>query len=401
MTFGESMEEIDTLTLQAFESSDLTPIVSQVIDQPKIDSLDWQVTPVSGMGGGKASGAVGLYRLNGIAEAGGSSYPWSVIVKSFIRTSLAEAGRDTIQDPASWNYWAREKLAYQSGILNDLGGNLVAPRFFGVTETPNGESWVWLQDVQETVKTWSMSRYGLAARHLGQFNGTYLVNRDLPEEQPWMYPGRTAEWVKVAEAMFPDLRQYAETASGQRWLSRQTLKRMQMLFPKVPSLIAFLDRLPICLCHHDAFRRNLLAQDLPGEDPKTFAVDWSMFGYGGVGQETGITTAISLVWMEFDGSQAKELDQLIFESYLDGLRDVGWQGDIRLARFGYTATAALSMGLSWLTFMGTALSSDEGVRGIESDFDYPIDDIFAQWASVLPFLLDLSDEALQLMVEIG
>jgi len=396
------MDEIDTLPLQALERSDLTPIVSQVIGNPNINSLDWQVTPVSGVYGGKSAGTVGLYRLSGVAEAGGESYPWSVIVKSFNSTSFPEVGRDTIQDPAAWNYWAREKLAYQSGMLSDLGGNLVAPRFYGVTEAHNGECWVWLQDVQVTVKTWSMDRYGLAARHLGQFNGTYLVSRALPEEQPWMYPGRTAEWVKIAEPVFPDLWQYAETASGQRWLSQQTLERMQRLFPKVPSLIAFLDRLPICLCHHDAFQRNLLAHDLPDEDPKTFAVDWSMFGYGRVGQETGITTAVSLVWMEFDGSQAKELDQLIFESYINGLRDVGWHGDIRLARFGYTTTAALSIGLSWLTFMGAnGISSEEGERGIESDFGYPIDDILAQWASVLPFLLDFGDEALQLMEEIG
>jgi hypothetical protein len=323
-----------------------------------------------------------------------------LIGKGFIQTSLTVAGRDTIQDPAAWNYWAREMLTYRSGMLSDLGGNLVAPHFYGVTETLNDEYWVWLEDVQETIKTWSMARYGLAVRHLGQFNGTYLVSRSLPEEKPWMYPGRTAEWVKVAERMFPDLQQYAETTSGQRWLSRQTLERMGRLFPKVPSLIAFLDRLPTCLCHHDAFRRNLLAFDLPGEDPKTFAVDWSMFGYGRVGQETGITTAVSLVWVEFDGSQAKELDQLIFESYINGLQDVGWHGDIRLARFGYSITAALSMGLSWLTFMGTALSSDEGVRGIESDFGHPIEEILAQWATVLPFLLDLGDEAIQLMEEI-
>jgi hypothetical protein len=201
--------------------------------------------------------------------------------------------------------------------------------------------------------------------------------------------------------MFPSLQQYAQTVRGQRWLSRQTLERLEALFPKVPSLIAFLDRLPICLCHHDAFRRNLLARDLPGEDAKTYAIDWSMFGYGRVGQETGITTAVSLVWMEFDGSQAEELDQIIFESYVDGLRDAGWHGDIRSARFGYTTTASLSMGLSWLTFMGAnGISSEEGERGIESDFGYPIDDILAQWASVLPFLLDLSDEALQLMEEI-
>lgn len=37
---------------------------------------------------------------------------------------------------------------------------------------------------------------------------------------------------------------------------------------------------------------------------------------------------------------------LIFAGYLAGLRAAGWQGDERLARFGFTANAALKVGIA-------------------------------------------------------
>jgi len=101
-------------------------------------------------------------------------------------------------------------------------------------------------------------------------------------------------------------------------------------------LLALLDRLPVCLCHHDAFRRNLLARDGISAEAQTVAIDWSMVGYGGVGEEVGITTAVDLSWLEVSGDQAGELDRIIFEAYVDGLRAAGWQGDVRLTRLEYT-----------------------------------------------------------------
>ena len=39
------------------------------------------------------------------------------------------------------------------------------------TEHPNDEWRIWLEDIQETPKTWTVERHGIAARHLGQFTG--------------------------------------------------------------------------------------------------------------------------------------------------------------------------------------------------------------------------------------
>ncbi|MCB0084638.1 MAG: hypothetical protein KDE47_27045, partial [Caldilineaceae bacterium] len=51
--------------------------------------------------------------------------------------------------------------------------------------------------------------------------------------------------------------------------------------------------------------------------------------------------AATLKFIFADATRLAELDQTIFAGYVDGLRDVGWQGDERLVRFGFTALTAL------------------------------------------------------------
>jgi hypothetical protein len=390
------------LSLETLQSAELAPIVAHVIDNPHIDFLDWRVHPVSGVGGSEMSGGLGLFRLIGSAQAAGQVYPWSVIVKIVSGSSSSGDPNDTSHISSAWNYWKREILAYRSGILSGLAGNLVAPRCYSVTEHPNDEWRIWLEDVRETPTTWTLKQHGITARHLGQFNGSYLAGQILPLEQPWMYRGRARDWITFATSLLEEFQHYARSAPGQRWLTEQTVERMQRLLVNHQSLVTLLDRLPVCLCHHDAFRRNLMMRHGGNTEAQTVAIDWSMLGYGRVGEEIGITTAVGLSWLEVAGDQAQELDRIVFESYVDGLRDAGWQGDVRLARFGYTMTAALVTGVAWAMIMGAVvMSTDEGARGLTSVIGAPLDDILAQWATVQPFLLDLGDEALRLVDELG
>ena len=100
----------------------------------------------------------------------------------------------------------------------------------------------------------------MAACHLGQFNGAYLVDRPLPAQQLWMYRGRARDWSAKSQgggrttchAMPPRRRAGAEPAPR--------LSAAHNFLAQRDRLVAVLDRLPVCLCHHDAFRRNLLAR---------------------------------------------------------------------------------------------------------------------------------------------
>jgi hypothetical protein len=43
-------------------------------------------------------------------------------------------------EPSTWGYWKREALVYQSGLLNDLPGDLITPRCLGIVENPDQET---------------------------------------------------------------------------------------------------------------------------------------------------------------------------------------------------------------------------------------------------------------------
>lgn len=381
-------------TIQAFE---LMPIVAQIVGQPEGDSLTWQLYPLQLQGSSVVEG-VSLVRIAGAARVAGQTAPWSLVVKSISEPAPSTDSADTAHDPAAWNYWRREVAAYQSGILAELTGNLVAPRCYAVTEHPDGEWRIWLEDITESSQQWTLARHSSAARHLGQFNGAYLAGRPLPPAQPWLYRGRSRDWIQTTPALLEPFRRYAATAQGRRGVTEQSVARIERLLAHAPRLLAQLERLPLCLCHHDAHRRNLMARDSSAHELQTVAIDWSYLGYGEVGAEIGITTAVNLSWMAVDATRARELDQAVFDGYIAGLRDVGWQGDPRLARFGYTATAALVTGVAGTVAFGALVWPDEeSARALEQAIGHPREAIFAQQALYLPFLLDLGDEALQLL----
>ena len=58
-----------------FQSAELTPVVTQLIDHPHIDLLEWRVCPVAGVGGSQMAGGHGLFRLTGSARAAGQVSP--------------------------------------------------------------------------------------------------------------------------------------------------------------------------------------------------------------------------------------------------------------------------------------------------------------------------------------
>ena len=326
-----------------------------------------------------------------------------MVLKRFDGSNVFGNVDDTSRNPGAWNYWKREILAFESDILARLRGSFVAPRCYAITEHPNDEWRLWLEDIQEQPKTWSMARHGLATRHLGQFNGAFLAGRELPPVRPWFYSGhpRPGNWMEIIPPLFADFRRYAESEQGRLWLSQRSVDRMWNLFQNHKAMVALLDALPVTLCHRDAFRRNLLARDGANGEGQTVAIDWSMIGLGGLGEDSGITTAMGLFWFEVDTDRAAEMDQVTFESYMDGLHDTGWQGDTRLARYGYAVYGSLSIGVAMATYLGAVeFSTAEGVRRHEQNLGLDLNEILARWAVVHRFLLDLGDEALQLMEEL-
>ena len=381
--------------LEALDQIRLTPLVRSALENDAAEVVDWNYQAATGGLTQAAGYSYGIYRFKGTAQILDKRVPWSLILKA-----IGSASKGS-QEPSDWSYWKREALVFQSDLLDDLSGNLVAPHCFGVDEYPGQEFWIWLEDIPEQEANWSLERYGLAARHLGQFNGPYFMGRSLPEA-PWFSTGRIRSYLARAKPIILDLPQISKHPLAQRWLTRDSVERILQLWTEQDRLLQVFDRLPKSLCHLDAFRSNLLARPRIDDQEQTVAIDWSLAGIGTIGEEIAPLFVQSLQYFEVEMDQMRRLDNLVFEGYLAGLRDVGWQGNPQMARFGYTATLALYKGVGFVGFFLSMVLNDEGIRqSLEKSLGYPFEYIFEQWADLQHYLLDLGDEALTLLDDVA
>jgi hypothetical protein len=167
-------------------------------------------------------------------------------------------------------------------------------------------------------------------------------------------------------------------------------------------LLELFDHLPKSFCHLDAFRSNLLTRRGIDEREQTVAIDWSIAGIGAIGEEIAPLFVQSLQYFEVEMKQMRRLDNFVFEGYLTGLRDVGWRGNPQLVRFGYTTTLALYKGVGFVGFLLSLVLHDEGMRhSLEKSLGNPLEHVFAQWAELQHYLLDLGDEARILLNDVA
>ena len=140
----------------------LTPPVRQALADAQAELLDWSCTRLPLYGVNPVT--TGIYRFTGNARSGGTSKPWSLILKQIHWLDLDGHGKHYLDTPSDWNYWKREALAYQSGLLDGSHGGLVPTQCYAVTEPAPTIAWVWLQDLgDDSQQKWSIERHLLAA----------------------------------------------------------------------------------------------------------------------------------------------------------------------------------------------------------------------------------------------
>ena len=375
--------------LRNISAADLAPLVAQALHVSSVHVIDWQIAPLGGGSANYAEGGIGVYRLFGAAQTNEGIVHWSIVAKG--ASGSAQSGSS---DPTAPTYWKRETLVYESGLVANLPGELVAAGCFAVIEPSAQESWLWLEDVQETTTQWTFEQYGMAARHLGQFNGAYLTGHPLPDSLPWMAHGRVRPTLERQEVQVYPPADFAQTPRGSRLVQAGQLERLEQLLACRQALLQAFMRLPLCFCHHDAFRRNLLARNKTDGTAETVAIDWAYAGLGRVGEEAGFLARMSLLWMDVAASDAKPLCDIAYEGYLAGLRDSGWRGDERQVRFGYALSVAI--GSAWILSMMRFLQNPNNIPVVESIVGHPVDDQIVQLAELQPFFLALGDEAIAL-----
>jgi Phosphotransferase enzyme family len=372
----------DAAVAPALTNQHLTAPVRLAIADPGAELGAWTMQSLAG--GRGLAGSV--YRVTGDAQIGHNVVPWSLILKIIMNPHR--------EQEQGVNYWKREFLAYQTLLLFDLPRGIAAPRCFGAVEHPEEATWLWLEDVEDiSASAWSVADYARTARHLGQFNGAYLVERELPL-QMWLNRRLLRNWLAQYAKYVEQFPAALGDSAVQQFCSRLAAERLLRLWHDRGVLLDALEQLPQCFCHHDAFRRNLLT---PAAD-RTVAIDWEFAGIGAVGEELSPLIGGSLAMFSAEAGTARQLDEAAFAEYMDGLHDAQWQGNPATVRFAFTASAALRFGLVWALWLAVKLSEGEdGRQTVERFFDRPVDAVIAHFAIVLPWFLERGDEARRLL----
>ncbi len=323
-----------------------------------------------------------LARLSGTAILHtGESMPWSSVLKVF-------------SDSRS-----REILTYRSGLLAHLPGRLRAPCVYAIEDTADGRVWLWLEDLHDLyARKWLLAQFTSAARDLGVFNGHYLNVG--PPAEPWLNQWLHLAWaeqhaeVDRIPSYRADLQRILTLPEVRPYFSSRAAASIMRLLDDQPRFLHWLSQVPQTLCHHDAALANLFA--VRGSDGmlQTVAVDWEKLGPGAIGVEIATLTFGTLRRCEFDGSLADELDAAVFDGYMSGLREAGWDGPTQLVRLGYTA----AIGLRWTVLDGIIrmlVHGPEPVRNSQGAL-VPAESVLVQRVHLANFLLDRADEARRL-----
>ena len=381
-TTDQENQDPNNERLMSIDKATLTPFVRRTLGSDTVEVIDWDYSQI------KEKGFMGgsVYRFTGNGDDKGIKTPWSLILK--ITPSSTET-----DDPSNWKYWKREPLVYRSGALDDLSGGLAAPRCLDVVEMPD-EIWVWLEEVKDGIGTkWPLDRYGLAARHFGRFNGAYLAGKPLPSEE-WFNKGFLRKYVATRGAASIDaLRSSSDHPLVRRVFPPDISERIYHLWEEREIFHDALDNLPQTFCHLDADRRNLFSRLVIDGEDQTVAIDWELTGIGVVGEELSTFVAITLIWFQVEMDRAKDFSELVFEEYLSGLRDAGWDGDSRVVHLGYTASFALRNGCGQVGNILGLILNEKLHPGLEKQFGRPIEELCDEAAKLWRLSIDLEDEA--------
>ncbi len=268
----------------------------------------------------------------------------------------------TSNDPAHWNYWRREALAYESGLAATVyaDAGITAPALLETRTRTDGGIEVWLADVGGLGGfDWPVTRLARFAYELGTAQARWAGR--VPAT-PWLSRRWLAQY--LAEAAGPTVAIEAadwDHRSLAGW-PEPVRRQLRQLWADRDRLVAVTETAERTLCHLDVWPANLM------DDAGTSVLlDWSFTGAGAVGEDAANLIVDSFTDGLMDVALLPELAASATDGYVNGLRDGGWSGSADAVRTAIAACGAAKY--SWFApaFIGRAIRDDLGPRSYGHD----------------------------------
>ena len=327
---------MDAAPTPEIDEATIAPVVRRLLGRSDPIAA-WEIAPIGAASLGLSGG---LFRVTGTLADGTT---WSAVLKVLRPIAPAFLARFPESDRAllaEGYLWDREARLYDSALLDELPSGFSAARCVGSHRT-DAACWLWFEDLGADSRPWDISRYALAARHLGRFNGAFLTSRARPDGA-WLCHGWIRTWLLHGH---PSLHYpiVENTAIWEHELVRQsfpadTNARLRRVGGRRRQLLDQLDALPQTFCHMDAFRSNLFDRTRDGIH-ETVAIDWSYAGNAAIGVEVGQLVLASVLPFANPTKDARELAAACVPAYLAGLREAGWGGDEADVQTGFALSA--------------------------------------------------------------
>lgn len=372
--------------LKAIDPAVLSDVVRQDQRDPSFEITDWSVKRLSDQGIINPDG-LWLFSGKGNHAATSQSQAWSVVLKILERPE-EEAPRGDL-----WN-WKRELLMIQSGLLERMPGPVKAPRYYRVEETLSG-AWIWQEFVQShRPDPWTLEDYAFAARQLGFWNGATVCGTPLPD-QAWFTRQHYRSWYRKAnpetDFQFP---------LNQKYIHGELRERYDRVWSDRELFYHALETLPQAFSHLDSQRRNLFIRKGSHEQDELVIVDWAVCGLGPLGADLFALVGMSAALMEWSPSGLVELEQAAYPSYLQGLIDAGWSGNVDEVRLAYTAWTTAYFAVVFPNILALWCVPDSNSYALQQ-FGAVEEELLVKWLPLFFYALNCADESRLLMKKLG
>jgi hypothetical protein len=241
----------------------------------------------------------------------------------------------TSDEPAHWNYWQREVLAYRTGFAGEIyaEAGITAPALLDAAERADGSIELWLEDKPGAPATaWSVARLGVFARQLGMAQGSLAGN--LPAK-PWL----SKRWLRQYLENGPSKRVHIDESHWDHPVARPWPRpvraALRRLWVMREQMLTVAEAAPRTLCHLDVWPTNLI-----DDDGTTVLLDWSFVGEGGIGEDVSNLIVDSVTDGLIDAQLLPEIDATVTDAYISGLAEAGWRGSADEVRRAIAASGA-------------------------------------------------------------